>query len=293
MKKKKREFLLVPPDAAKVRTIKVPGRLIVFLGIIIACGFTGYFIPFNGFTIDVVEQNQKKNLENQNVKLLTIIRPMRRLLDNLGNEVQRLEQKRQVIAGHYGTKESTRPPARQKNRVSQAGFDDLAEKVRRDDLFFRWFAAIVANNSGCFDSIPIIKPIVSNPMPSALFDRQMDPFTGTEKNHFGMDFIGVAGTSIIATASGTVVKIEDGRIWGKRIFINHGFEFSTVYAHMGTLDAFLGKKVRKGDCIGTIGLSGLTSGPHLHYEIWHKGTPVNPEEMFFPELENLAPFALR
>ena len=292
-KKEKKEILLVPPGGSKVRTVHVPRKLIAFCFIVIAAGFAGYFIPFNSFTIDVVQRNQQKNLENQNKKLLIIIRPVSHLLDNLKEEILGLETRRRAITGKMHARDDARVPARSRLKASQASLGDLEEKVTRDAEFFQEFTAIVSRRPGCFDSVPLIWPVAGKPLISARFEKEMDPFTGTVKNHSGTDFIDAPGTPIIATASGTVSRVEDGKIWGKRIFVNHGFGYSTVYAHLGAVQAFTGKKVKKGDCIGTMGLSGLTSGPHLHYEIWYQGKPVDPEEMFYPDSDGIAPVALR
>jgi murein DD-endopeptidase MepM/ murein hydrolase activator NlpD len=289
----KKEILLVPPGGSKVRTVNVPRKLIVFCFIVIAAGFAGYFIPFNNFTIDVVKQNQKKNLENQNKKLLAIIRPTSRLLDNLKDEIRGLETRSRVISVKLGIRDGAGAPARPKHRMSQAVPVDLMAKVNRNEEFFRELAATVSRRPGCFDSLPLIMPVAGTPIISARFEKEIDPFTGTVKDHCGIDFVGAPGTPIFATASGTVSKVEDSKIWGKRIFLSNGFGYSTVYAHVGTVQAFTGRKVKKGDSIATMGFSGLTSGPHLHYEIWYQGKPVNPEEMFYPDSDGTAPVALR
>ncbi|HUI92252.1 MAG TPA: M23 family metallopeptidase [Chitinivibrionales bacterium] len=291
-KKERKEILLVPPGGSKVRPVHVPRRLVAFCFIVIAAGFAGYFIPFNSFSIDVVQRNQQKNLENQNKKLWAIIKPVRRMLDNLGDELQGLEKRRQAITGKMGTKDDAVAPARQKRR-EQASLGDLEARAARDENFFQGLAAMVSSRPGSFDSVPLIMPVEGKPVISARFEKELDPFTGTMKNHTGTDFIGVVGTPVIATASGTVSRVEDGKIWGKRILINHGFGYGTVYAHLGTVQAFAGKKVKKGDCIALMGLSGFTSGPHVHYEIWYRGKPVNPEDMFYPDSDALAPVALR
>jgi murein DD-endopeptidase MepM/ murein hydrolase activator NlpD len=114
------------------------------------------------------------------------------------------------------------------------------------------------------------------------FGNTKDPFTDFTKMHFGIDFFLSRGAPIIATASGIVAKVEDGKMWGKRIFINHAYGFSTVYAHLGNVQVFAGKKVKKGDQIAIAGLSGLSTGVHVHYEIWHNGKAENPEDYFFP-----------
>lgn len=286
MKKgKQREILIVPPGNAKSRIIRVPRRALLFFFLVIAGGFAGYLIPFNSFTLDVVEQNQRKNLEQQNKKLLAAIRPMHRLLDNLNDQIEQLDAKRKAITNKIGTHQH---PAGEKNKrkTVSTGFNDLIVRVQRTESVFLSLSQKVSQGSGFFDSVPVIKPVVDSVVIGAGFEQEKDPFTGIEKNHYGIDLIARLGTPVIAPASGTVTRIEDSRIWGKRITINHAYGFSTVFAHCGTVEVFTGKKVRKGDRIATVGISGITSGPHLHYEIWYKGMPVNPQDIFFPSCDS-------
>jgi murein DD-endopeptidase MepM/ murein hydrolase activator NlpD len=291
MKEKERsEILLVPPGGGKVRTIRLRGGLLLVLFLVIVGGFVGYFIPFNSFTIDVVEQNRQKNLETQNKKLLFAIRPMRKVLDNLSDEVQRLEGKRRNVAGKLGMKDAARLQTRRKSKESLGG---LLYRVNREEAFFQGFCDIVSKHPACFDSMPLIKPLSGDVVVGARFDQERDPFTQTMKGHYGTDFIAARGTPVLSSASGIVAKVEENRIWGKRVIITHAFGFSSVYAHLGTIEAFGGKKVKKGDCIGTAGISGMTSGPHVHYEVWYRGVPVNPEDLFFPAVDSVMSTALR
>jgi murein DD-endopeptidase MepM/ murein hydrolase activator NlpD len=289
-KKKRSKILLVPPGGEQIRTIRLHGGLLLFLVLVIAGGFAGYFIPFNSFSIDVVEQNRQKNLETQNKKLLSAIRPMRKLLDNLSDEVQKFEGKRKDLEEKLGMKDSARTRFRQKNR---AGPGDLLSHVNQEGAFFQGFFDIVSKHPACFDSLPLIKPLPDNPDAGARFGRVKDPFTQTMKDHGGEDFIAQRGTPVLASASGVVTRAEESRAWGKRVTISHGFGFSTVYAHLGTIEAFGGKRVKKGDCIGTVGISGMTSGPHVHYEVWYRGHAVDPEDLFFPSVDSVMNTALR
>jgi murein DD-endopeptidase MepM/ murein hydrolase activator NlpD len=292
-KNKQREILLVPPSSAKVRILRLPLRLVVFFLLVIACGFAGYFIPFNSFTIDVVEQNQRINLESQNKKLLAAIRPMHRLLDNLNDQIEDLETKKKGITEKIGQNKPVKAAQQKKSKPSLSDLNKLIVKAQRTEAFFYSFSEAASQRSAIFDSVPVIRPITDSATMGALFDHQRDPFTGLVKDHFGIDFIARTGTPIIAPASGVVTRVEDGRIWGKRITITHAFGFSTVFAHCGTLEAFTGKRVKKGDCIARIGVSGVSSGPHLHYEIWYKGRPVNPQDLFFPQVDTTAYVASR
>jgi murein DD-endopeptidase MepM/ murein hydrolase activator NlpD len=291
--RKRRAALLVPPDGAKVRTVAVPWKLLIAAFVLVIAGFAGYFIPFNGFTLDVVKQNQERNLEEQNAKLRGIIRPLYRLHVTLSSELDRLDRKRISILDKFGKKYLDRRQAKAKARQAGASPDQLVARINSAEGVFKNISAMIARRPGFFDSIPLIKPVDDKCPVGARFDVETDPFTGVAKRHFGTDFIGTRGAPVVATASGTIVRVEDGRIWGKRVFINHGFGYSTVYAHLGTADAFTGKRVSKGACIGTMGISGVTSGPHLHYEVLYQGAPVDPEALLFPDVDSAGTSSLQ
>jgi murein DD-endopeptidase MepM/ murein hydrolase activator NlpD len=288
MKERKRKaILIVPPNSSGIRNIRVPAWVFILLAVLICLGFSGYFIPFNSFTLDVVEKNQKRNLDEQNIKLLSYIRPMRKFLDNLGEKVEGLERKKVKVSAMMGIGEAGhRGDVQADNlKASLLSLDQLTNLVIKNDALF---SSVAESNkkgeSSYFDDIPMIKPILDSALIAARFGMEKDPFTENNKMHLGIDFIASRGAPVVATASGIVAKVEEGRIWGRRIFINHGHGFSTVYAHLGTVEAFSGKKVKKGEQIGTAGLSGLTTGVHVHYELWRNGKPINPEEYFFPVL---------
>lgn len=184
---------MVPPGGARVRTLRIPRTLIAVIAAIIAAGFVGYFIPFNGFTLDVVKQNQERNLKDQNGKLAAMIRPLYRLRVTLSSELDRLDRKRVSILEKFGRKEGGRPRVHGKGRAHEASPGDLVAKVKVEEELFRGIVATLARRPGFLDSIPLIKPVGDKSMVSAHFSLEMDPFTGTIKHHFGTDFIGVRG----------------------------------------------------------------------------------------------------
>lgn len=83
-------------------------------------------------------------------------------------------------------------------------------------------------------------------------------------------------------ACGWVSLCENDPAWGRRLVIDHAGSISTVYAHLGSVKTATGRNVRKGEVVGFIGLSGQTTGPHLHYEIRRNGVPADPGPFFFP-----------
>lgn len=121
---------------------------------------------------------------------------------------------------------------------------------------------------------------IANPAPgrsvSSTFGVRPDPLLGTPALHSGMDFRAPQGSDARATAPGTVVKAEWNGGYGRMVEIDHGFGFSTRYAHLSRIDVKEGQKVVLGEPVGEVGSSGRSTGPHLHYEVRHNGEPVNP-----------------
>ena len=129
--------------------------------------------------------------------------------------------------------------------------------------------------------IPAIPPINTDPSTYRLssgFGYRSDPFTGASKRHTGMDFACKPGNPIYATGDGVVVKVATDRKtgYGFHVEIDHGFGYRTRYAHMSRIDVSVGQQLRRGDCIGTTGNTGRSSGPHLHYEVMYRKDYQNP-----------------
>lgn len=104
------------------------------------------------------------------------------------------------------------------------------------------------------------------------------PFDAGSK-HFGVDIVAEKDSPVMATLSGVVIGADWNAKTGNTISIQHGQDLVSVYKHNSSLIKNIGEKVAKGDAIAIIGNSGiLTSGPHVHFEIWHKGEPIDPED---------------
>lgn len=108
------------------------------------------------------------------------------------------------------------------------------------------------------------------------FGYRYNPFTSSKQFHEGIDIAADIGTPVRATADGIVASISSDPELGNNIIINHGFGTITRYAHLSKISVKLGQRVRKGEIIGKVGSSGLTTGPHLHYEVRLNGIAMNP-----------------
>lgn len=135
-------------------------------------------------------------------------------------------------------------------------------------------------------SIPAILPVSKNaahPVSSS-YGWRMHPIYKTVKFHAGMDFTGIVGTPIYATGDGIVESNTFDKGYGRHVVIDHGFNYKTLYAHMKESYVKKGQKIKRGDVIGYLGNTGLSTGPHLHYEVRKNGKPVDPINYYFNDL---------
>lgn len=111
---------------------------------------------------------------------------------------------------------------------------------------------------------------------SSTFGGREDPFTTKSAFHTGIDLAAPWGTPVYAGADGTVTKAEYYGGYGKAIIIRHSNSYKTLYGHLSEIMVEVGDQVKKGDRIGSIGSTGRSTGPHLHYEIIKDGEPIDP-----------------
>jgi len=124
-------------------------------------------------------------------------------------------------------------------------------------------------------ALPSIMPVSAAAMTSG-FGMREHPLLGVLRAHRGVDLAAPSGTPIVATSDG-VVSLADWRGgYGLSIALEHGGGLETRYGHMSRLSVAAGQSVRKGQVIGFVGSTGLSTGPHLHYEVRVNGVAVNP-----------------
>ena len=133
------------------------------------------------------------------------------------------------------------------------------------------------------DIVPTSRPIPAGYPLGSVFGMRKHPILGKVRMHQGIDFGAPAGTPVLATATGRIGKAvyrSDSGSYGKMIVIEHDEEYSTLYAHLSGLAVHQGQIVEEGDTIGFVGSTGLSTNPHLHYEVIYDGVRVDPEDFF-------------
>jgi len=123
-------------------------------------------------------------------------------------------------------------------------------------------------------STPAVRPV--NGWPTSKFGYRKSPFTGLREFHKGLDIATRMGTPVIATADGNVSFTGTKGLLGKIVVIDHGHGVVTRYGHLKKILKKNGASVKRGDIIAHVGISGRSTGPHVHYEVYVNGIPVNP-----------------
>jgi len=162
----------------------------------------------------------------------------------------------------------------------------IADKVIRRFEFEKSQFSEISNklklNKALYESIPAIVPAAGQ-YSTESYGMRLHPILHIHKMHNGIDILNDVGTPVKATGKGVVTFVGGKGGYGLAIEIDHGFGYQTVYAHLSSVNVREGQTVVRGDIIAKSGNSGLSSGPHLHYEVIHNGQNYNPADFFFDE----------
>ncbi len=173
--------------------------------------------------------------------------------------------------------------------LNRSGGKDLKLMQWTQDGQAQWFEATGVGKSRGLLQRPVPGIVTSN------FGLRRHPILGYSRMHKGLDFRAGYGTPILAAADGIVSGAGRAGGYGNQVRVSHASGLSTSYSHMSRISVSRGTHVRQGQVIGYVGSTGLSTGPHLHYEIYRNGTPINPAMVKFvmrPQLsgEELARF---
>jgi murein DD-endopeptidase MepM/ murein hydrolase activator NlpD len=162
------------------------------------------------------------------------------------------------------------PPSRDPEVTLHAlsrSLSDLAVRSQRIETFY-------ADQTVRLSHTPSVWPVRG--YFSSGFGTRVDPFTGGRDFHPGIDISAPRGTKAVAPADGVVVAVGQRGAYGLAIVIDHGYGIVTRYGHLEGVSVRAGQRVRRGDVIGSVGSSGRSNAPHLHYEVWQDDKAQNP-----------------
>lgn len=143
---------------------------------------------------------------------------------------------------------------------------------------------LLSRESGLVEGLPTSYPVAPDAIVIREFGHSPDPFTGRKALHAGVDFSVHPGAPVHASGAGTVIEAGKDHLWGWCVRIDHGRDVATFYAHLERIAVKRGQKVERGQVIGAMGMSGVATGVHLHYELSIRGSQTDPMRYFLPEL---------
>lgn len=147
--------------------------------------------------------------------------------------------------------------------------------------------AILERMGDSIMSVPAIVPVKDFTIrqSGASVGEKVNPFYKTVALHNGMDILAASGTPVLASADGVVTVAErKGKKDGINVTVDHRNGYVTKYMNLGKMQVRKGQNVSRGDVIGSVGMSGMSFAPHLHYEVWYKGAVMDPMNYFFASL---------
>lgn len=167
--------------------------------------------------------------------------------------------------------------------------DELSKRLYVESKSLDELYQMAVNKQQRMEAMPCIMPVAKNRCKLVSgFGSRFHPILHYRRAHTGVDLAAQKGTPVYATAAGTIStagRNSQGLSgYGNTVIVNHGYGYQTLYAHLNDISVRNGQKVQRGELIGHVGTTGLSSGPHLHYEVIKGGQKVNPVFYFFNDL---------
>ncbi|MBE0673194.1 MAG: M23 family metallopeptidase [Bacteroidales bacterium] len=165
--------------------------------------------------------------------------------------------------------------------------DNLRKRIYSQSKSFDALIALTKEKEEMVRCIPAIMPISNRDLTRTAsgYGPRVHPYYKIIKFHTGMDFTAPSGTDVYATGDGVISDIiKSSRGYGNHIVVDHGFGYSSLYAHLDGFNVKKGQKVQRGEVIGFVGNTGMSLAPHLHYEVKLNGRTVDPVNYYFNDL---------
>lgn len=167
------------------------------------------------------------------------------------------------------------------------GLDRISKQLYIQSKSFDEVAKLVKSKAKLLSSIPAIQPISNEDLrhqPGG-FGWRTHPIYKTPEFHPGMDFAAPEGTEIYSTGDGVIARADDmAQGYGNHVVIDHGYGYTTLYGHMTKFVVRVGQQVKRGQLIGYVGSTGLSTAPHVHYEVRKNSEVVNPINFYYNDL---------
>ncbi|MGB4704511.1 MAG: M23 family metallopeptidase [Candidatus Saccharicenans sp.] len=282
-------IIIVPNWKTSFRTINIPQKAVrVFLasGVTFLVLFVFFLLDYFSMTEtkaryrELLKENaaQKENIATYE----TTIAQMKKTISNFEEYARKIN----ILAGVQSPENLRGEPGLgggekvdlnfqiQKKGIEPEALQAIKQRADAVEKNLNYMLHFFENQATVLATTPTIWPTVG--WVSSTFGPRIDPFTGRNAFHNGLDIATNIDNPVVATADGVVVQTGYDKYKGYFVVISHGNGFSTEYWHLNKYTVKPGQKVTRGQKIGHVGKTGKALGPHLHYEVHLNGKPINP-----------------
>jgi len=277
--------MVVPHGSDSPRSFSISERAVraaaytgSVLGLVAIVGLGSAIATTGRFVSRAIRPTEANAMDSRPGDVSEVARRVASLRDTL-NVIRKREEQIRLLAGLPATDSGIAAPNAGTGDSSQVPIDtDVETLIQRADLLSARFAAVTDSlevNAQRFASVPSIMP-TAGWLTSQFSRNRKHPLLHISRPHEGIDVTAPMGAPIIAPASGTVTKVATESGYGKVLEIDHGNGIVTRYAHCSRIDVRQGQRVTRGQRVAAVGSTGLSTGPHLHYEIHINGKVVDP-----------------
>jgi murein DD-endopeptidase MepM/ murein hydrolase activator NlpD len=293
-------FFVARDEAGQLRKISIPVHYLYSLvaGIVIgALSLTGILSSYARMLQKISHYNQ---LRTEDAQLKDRYSRLEQVAKERDIQVASLGSLASEVSALYGLKSNPAMVAAATEQIQKAQVDSSLEQLYALRSTALTGAASVGISMGLTRNSTTADWVRANSAPNlwpvegqitGSFGERIDPFKGEGAFHSGVDISAGLGSTVIAPADGFVTYADFLGGYGRAVMVDHGHGISTRYGHLASFAVTAGQHIHRGDIIGYVGLSGRSTGPHLHYEVRINDTPVNPYKYLRITMAQLGGFA--
>ena len=293
-------FFVARDEAGQLRKISIP---VHYLYVLIAGGAIGAF-SLTGIASSYARMLQKishyNQLRTEDAQLKDSYTRLEQVAKERDIQVASLGSLAREVSSLYGLKSNPEMVTASTEKIEQAQVNSSMDTLYALKNTALTGAASVGISMGLTRNSTTADWIRANSAPNlwpvegqitGSFGERIDPFRGEGAFHSGVDISAAMGSAVIAPADGFVTFADFLGGYGRAVMIDHGHGICTRYGHLGSFAVTTGQYLHRGDIIGYVGLSGRSTGPHLHYEVRIHDTPVNPYKYLRVTMAQIGGFA--
>ncbi len=276
-------------------------QLVGFLLLFVVILCVAIILSINFFS-EMIYQTKITRLKRNNSKLIGTIYDLKNRINQMESEIKVLVEKDQALRtyadfpiidrdirklgiGGKSTFESDEldqllPDKDIKMTELTADLDQLTREIKLERISYEEIYDAMRHRSPEIKSTPSIRPVNTGYISDG-YGYRRDPFSGLRQFHYGIDISAPIGTPVYATADGVIRSSNMSGTYGKIVIIDHGYGYTTYYAHLSKIIVKPGDVVKRGQKVAEVGATGRAKGSHLHYEVRQFGINKNPLDYYF------------